>query len=112
MLQEPLTAAVHVGIASHCSQYALDVHDRSHLNYQHLYSARSQLRILKSVQRLILQGINVFQFSASVTARSINKTDTYATTHAMDVGYDLQTSLIVSDQKGNRSHRLRNVSSA
>ena len=29
-----------------------------------------------------------------------NKTDTYAITHEKDVGYDLQTSLIVSDQTG------------
>ena len=67
VLQEPLTAAAHEGIASHCSQYALCVHDWSHLNYKHL-----------------------------------NKTDTYAITHETDVGYDLQTSLIVSDQNGQR----------
>jgi hypothetical protein len=30
----------------------------------------------------------------------LNKTDTYAITHETDVGYDLQTSLIVSDQNG------------
>jgi len=36
VLQEPLTAAVHEGIASHCSRYALCVHDWSHLNYKHL----------------------------------------------------------------------------
>src|SRR5674476_1265920 len=36
VLQEPLTAAAHEGIASHCSQYALCVHDWSHLNYKHL----------------------------------------------------------------------------
>ena len=65
VLQEPLTAAAHEGIAKHCSQYALCVHDGSHLNYKHL-----------------------------------NKTDTYAITHETDVGYDLQTSLIVSDQNG------------
>ena len=65
VLQEPLTAAAHEGIAKHCSQYALCVHDWSHLNYKHL-----------------------------------NKTDTYAITHETDVGYDLQTSLIVSDQNG------------
>lgn len=64
-LQEPLTAAAHEGIAEHCSQYALCVHDGSHLSYKHL-----------------------------------NKTDTYAITHATDVGYDLQTRLIVSDQTG------------
>jgi len=29
-----------------------------------------------------------------------NKTDTYAVTHATDIGYDLQSSLIVSDQSG------------
>ena len=61
-LQEPLTAAAHEGIAEHCSQYALCVHDWSHLSFKHA-----------------------------------NKTDTYAMT---DVGYDLQTSLIVSDQNG------------
>jgi len=65
VLQEPLTAAAHEGIASHCNQYALCVHDWSHLSYKHL-----------------------------------NKTDTYAITHATDIGYDLQTSLIVSDQSG------------
>ena len=64
-LQEPLTAAAHEGIADHCSQYALCVHDWSHLSFKHT-----------------------------------NKTDTYAITHETDVGYDLQTSLIVSDQNG------------
>lgn len=64
-LQEPLTEAAHEGIAAHCSQYALCVHDWSRLHYKH-----------------------------------INKTDTYAMTHETDVGYDLQTSLIVSDQTG------------
>jgi hypothetical protein len=63
--QEPLTAAAHGGISQHCSDYALCVHDWSHLNYKH-----------------------------------INKSDTYAITHRYDVGYDLQTSLIVSDQTG------------
>ena len=29
-----------------------------------------------------------------------NKTDTYAVTHATDIGYDLQTSLMISDQTG------------
>ena len=65
ILQEPLTAAAHEGIAKHCRQYALCVHDWSHLSYKHL-----------------------------------NKSDTYAITHETDVGYDLQTSLIVSDQNG------------
>lgn len=65
VLQEPLTAAAHEGIAQHCSQYALCVHDWSHLSYKH-----------------------------------INKTDTYAITHETDVGYDLQSSLIVSDRNG------------
>jgi hypothetical protein len=65
VLQEPLTAAAHEGIAKHCNQYALCIHDWSHLSYKHL-----------------------------------NKTDTYAITHATDIGYDLQTSLIVSDQSG------------
>ena len=32
VLQEPLTAAAHEGIAEHCSQYALCVHDWSHLS--------------------------------------------------------------------------------
>ena len=64
-LQEPLTAAAHEGIANHCSQYALCIHDWSRLSYKH-----------------------------------INKTDTYAVTHETDIGYDLQTSLIVSDQNG------------
>lgn len=64
-LQEPLTAAAHDGIAQHCSEYALCVHDWSRLSYKH-----------------------------------INKADTYAITHKQDVGYDLQTSLIVSDQTG------------
>jgi hypothetical protein len=65
ILQEPLTHAAHEGIARHSSQYALCVHDWSHLSYKHA-----------------------------------NKPDTYAITHETDVGYDLQTSLIVSDQSG------------
>lgn len=32
--------------------------------------------------------------------KHLNKSDTYAITHEQDVGYDLQTSLIVSDQTG------------
>ena len=32
--------------------------------------------------------------------KHINKPDTYAITHETDIGYDLQTSLIVSDQNG------------
>ena len=67
MLQNPLIAAAHEGIATHCAEYALCIHDWSHLNYKHA-----------------------------------NKTDTYAITHKTDVGYDLQTSLIVSDQTGQR----------
>ena len=65
VLQAPLTVAAQEGIAQHCHDYALCVHDWSHLNYQH-----------------------------------INKSDTYAITHEHDVGYDLQSSLIVSDQTG------------
>lgn len=65
ILQGPLTAAAHEGIAKHCSQYALCVHDWSRLGYKH-----------------------------------INKTDTYAITHETDVGYDLQTSLVLSGQTG------------
>ena len=64
-LQEPLTAAAHEGIANHCSQYALCIHDWSRLSYKHR-----------------------------------NKADTYAVTHETDIGYDLQTSLIVSDRNG------------
>jgi hypothetical protein len=65
MLQEPLTAAAHEAIANRCNQYALCVHDWSHLSYKHR-----------------------------------NKPDTYAITHETDIGYDLQTSLIVSDRNG------------
>jgi len=65
LLQEPLTAEAHKSIKAHCTQYALCVHDWSHLNYKHH-----------------------------------NKADTYAITHENDVGYDLQTSLILSDQNG------------
>jgi hypothetical protein len=32
--------------------------------------------------------------------KNINKSDTYAITHETDIGYDLQTSPIVSDQTG------------
>lgn len=65
VLQTPLTAAAHQGIAEHCGNYALCVHDWSRLRYNHQ-----------------------------------NKTDTYAITHETDIGYDLQTSLIVSDLTG------------
>jgi hypothetical protein len=64
-LQEPLTAAAHEGVADHCDEYALCVHDWSRLSYKHR-----------------------------------NKPDTYAITHATDIGYDLQTSLLVSDRDG------------
>ena len=66
VLQEPLTVAAHEGIASHCSQYVLCVHDRSHLKYKHF-----------------------------------NKADTYAITNEMDVGCDLQISLILRANAGN-----------
>lgn len=65
ILQNPLMVAAHEGISTHCTEYALCIHDWSHLNFKHA-----------------------------------NKTDTYAITHEKDVGYDLQTSLIVSDQTG------------
>jgi hypothetical protein len=65
VLQNPLIAAAHEGVATHCTDYALCIHDWSHLNFKHA-----------------------------------NKTDTYAITHEKDEGYDLQTSLIVSDQTG------------
>lgn len=65
VLQVPLIAAAHQGIAEHCGRFALCVHDWSRLSYKHQ-----------------------------------NKTDTYAITHETDIGYDLQTSLIVSDQTG------------
>lgn len=64
-LQEPLTAAAHEGIAAHCDEYGLCIHDWSRLAYKHK-----------------------------------NKPDTYAITHETDVGYDLQTSLLISDQAG------------
>jgi hypothetical protein len=64
-LHEPLLTAAHDSIAKHCSDYALCVHDWSHLNYKHA-----------------------------------NKLDKYQISHETDVGYDLQSSLIVSDQTG------------
>ena len=65
VLQEPLTAAAHQGITTHTKQYALCVHDWSHLTYKHA-----------------------------------NKPDTYAITHAKDIGHDLQSSLLLSDSNG------------
>lgn len=64
-LQEPLMLAAHEGIHRYCGDYALCIHDWSHLSYKHA-----------------------------------NKKDTYAITHDTDIGYDLQTSLVVSDQTG------------
>lgn len=64
-LQEPLMLAAHDGINNHCGDYALCIHDWSHLSYKHA-----------------------------------NKKDTYAITHDTDIGYDLQTSLVISDQTG------------
>jgi hypothetical protein len=64
-LHEPLLLAAHDSIAKHCSDYALCVHDWSHLNYKHA-----------------------------------SKQDKYQISHETDVGYDLQSSLILSDQTG------------
>ncbi len=65
VLQQPLTQSAHQGILSHCTDYALCMHDWSRLAFKHE-----------------------------------NKNDTYAITHKTDVGYDLQTSLIVCDTTG------------
>ena len=65
-LHEPLLVAAHEGIATHCSQYALCVHDWSRLNYR----------------------------------KHDSKLDKYQITHETDVGYDLQSSIILSDQTG------------
>ena len=65
-LHEPLLLSAHEGIATHCSHYALCVHDWSRLNYR----------------------------------KHVSKLDKYQITHETDVGYDLQSSLILSDQTG------------
>jgi hypothetical protein len=65
-LHEPLLIAAHEGIATHCSEYALCVHDWSRLNYR----------------------------------KHASKLDKYQITHETDVGYDLQSSIILSDQTG------------
>ncbi|MEI6336621.1 MAG: hypothetical protein WCS87_18850 [Methylococcaceae bacterium] len=65
-LHEPLLLSAHEGIATHCSNYALCVHDWSRLNYR----------------------------------KHASKLDKYQITHETDMGYDLQTSLIISDQTG------------
>jgi len=65
-LHEPLLVAAYEGIATHCSQYALCVHDWSRLNYR----------------------------------KHDSKLDKYQITHETDVGYDLQSSIILSDQTG------------
>jgi hypothetical protein len=65
-LHEPLLLAAHQGIATHCSHYALCVHDWSRLNYR----------------------------------KHDSKLDKYQITHDTDVGYALQSSLILSDQAG------------
>ena len=65
-LHEPLLVAAHEGIVTHCSQYALCVHDWSRLNYR----------------------------------KHDSKLDKYQITHETDVGYDLQSSIILSDQTG------------
>ena len=64
-LHEPLLLAAHDSIATHCTDYALCVHDWSHLSYKHA-----------------------------------SKQDKYQISHETDVGYDLQSSLILSDQTG------------
>ncbi len=65
-LHEPLLNAAHNSITTHCSTYALCVHDWSRLNYR----------------------------------KHTSKLDKYQITHDTDVGYDLQSSLILSDQTG------------
>ncbi len=65
-LSEPLLDAAHAGISSHCTQYALCVHDWSRLNYR----------------------------------KHTSKEDRYQITHKTDVGYDLQSSLLISADSG------------
>jgi hypothetical protein len=65
-LSEPILEAAHEGVAKHCHQYALCVHDWSRLNYR----------------------------------KHTRKKDRYQITHETDVGYDLQSSLLVSDLTG------------
>jgi hypothetical protein len=65
-LHEPLLVAAHEGVAMHCREYALCVHDWSRLNYR----------------------------------KHDSKLDKYQISHETDVGYDLQSSIILSDQTG------------
>ncbi len=65
-LSEPLLDAAHEGVSSHCTQYALCVHDWSRLNYR----------------------------------KHTSKEDRYQITHKTDVGYDLQSSLLISADTG------------
>lgn len=65
-LQEPLLQAAHENIVTHCTDYALTIHDWSRLNYR----------------------------------KHLSKLDKYQITHETDVGYDLQSSLIISDKTG------------
>jgi hypothetical protein len=65
-LHEPLLLSADEGIATHCKDYALCVHDWSRLNYR----------------------------------KHTSKLDKYQITHKTDVGYDLQSSIILSDQTG------------
>lgn len=65
ILQAPLTVAAREGIEAYCQDYALCIHDWSHVVYRHQ-----------------------------------NKPDRYALTHQADSGYDLQSSLVISDRTG------------
>lgn len=65
-LSEPLLDAAHEGVSSHCTQYALCIHDWSRLNYR----------------------------------KHTSKEDRYQITHKTDVGYDLQSSLLISADNG------------
>ena len=79
VLQQPLKAAAQDAVPRCCKDYALCVHDWSHLNYKHA-----------------------------------DKSDPYALTHPHDVGYDLQSSWLISDIEGSplAPIALRLVSSA
>jgi len=65
-LSEPLLEAAHKGVSSHCTRYALCIHDWSRLNYR----------------------------------KHTRKEDRYQITHKTDVGYDLQSSLLISGDSG------------
>ncbi len=90
-LQEPLMAAAHEGIANHCRDYALCVHDWSRLSYKHLnktdtYAATHETDVGYDLQTSLMESDRNGQPLAPVAQRLVSADGSYATYGGMAPG--------------------------